>query len=84
MEDAAVAIAILGFAVGMMFRLKVLVVIVVLLLAVSILSSIARGFTFVETTLMIVTTQSIVQASYFLGLVARAVFAAALRARPIL
>jgi hypothetical protein len=84
MEDAAIALAIFGFAVGMMFRLKILILVVALLLVVSVLFSIARGFTIVETTLTILVAQSVVQGSYFLGLVARAVFTAAVRIRPIL
>lgn len=84
MEDAAIALAILGFAVGMVFRLKVLLSILALLLVVSIVLSIARGFTFLDTALTIMAVQAIVQASYFLGLVVRAVLDANRRTRPIL
>jgi hypothetical protein len=84
MEDAAIALAILGFAVGMVFRLKVLLSILALLLVVSIVLSIARGFTFLDTALTIMAVQGIVQGSYFLGLVVRAVLDATHRTRPIL
>jgi hypothetical protein len=84
MGDAAIALAILGFAVGIVFRLKVLLSILALLLIVSIVFSLARGFTFVDTALTIMAVQGIVQGSYFLGLVVRAVFTATQRTRPIL
>jgi hypothetical protein len=84
MEDAAIALAILGVAVGMVFRLKVLLSILALLLVVSIVLSIARGFTFLDTALTIIAVQGIVQASYVLGLVIRAVLDATHRTRPIL
>jgi hypothetical protein len=71
MGDAAIALAILGFAVGALFRLKILLSILGLLLLVSIVYSLSRGFTFLDAALTVVAVQGIVQASYFLGLVAR-------------
>jgi hypothetical protein len=84
MVDVAIALAILGFAVGIVFRLKILLSILAALLVISVAFSLARGFSFLETALMVMTVQSIVQGCYFLGLVARAVFAAAQRSRPVL
>jgi hypothetical protein len=84
MVDAAIALAILGFAVGVMFRLKTLLPILGLLLIVSIAFSLARDFTFLDTALTIMAAQSIVQGCFFLGLVVRAIVAAAQRTRPIL
>jgi hypothetical protein len=84
MGDAAIALAILGFAVGIMFRLKVLLSILALLLIVSVVFSLARGFAFLDTALTIMAVQAIVQGSYFLGLVVRAAFTANHRTRPIL
>jgi hypothetical protein len=84
MEDAAIAIAILGFAVGIVFRLKVLLLVVALLLAASIVLSVTWGFGFLDTALIIMAVQSIVQGSYFLGLVVRAALAGTQRTRPIL
>jgi heme/copper-type cytochrome/quinol oxidase subunit 4 len=81
MSDAAVALAILGFSVGMLFRLRILLSILALLLVLSIVFSVARGFSFVDAALTIMFVQSIVQGSYFLGLVARSV---ARRNRPVL
>jgi hypothetical protein len=83
-EYTIISLALLGFAVGTVFRLKILLLILLLLLVVSMVFSLARGFTFLDTALTIMATQSIVQGSYFLGLVARAVFTAAHRTRAIL
>jgi hypothetical protein len=84
MTDAAIALAILGFAVGAVFRLKVLLSIVALLLVASIAFSLSRGFSFQGTALTVMVAQCILQGSYFLGLVVRAVVSAAYRARLIL
>jgi hypothetical protein len=84
MGDAAIALALLGFAVGALFRLRILLLILALLLVASIVFSVAHGFSFLDTALTIMAVQSIVQSSYFLGLVVRAVLTAAQRTRPIL
>jgi hypothetical protein len=84
MGNAAIALAILGFAVGVVFRLKILLSILGLLLVVSIVFSLARGFAFLDTALTIMAVQSIVQASYFLGLVVRAVLTGAQGTPPVL
>jgi hypothetical protein len=84
MGNAAVALSILGFAVGMVFRFWILLPILALLLLVSLVFSLVSGFTFFDTTLTIVAAQAIVQGSYFLGLLIRALFSAAYRIKPIL
>ncbi len=84
MGCSAIALAILGGAVGAVFRLKVLLSIVVLLLLASVVFSVARGFSFLDTALTIMAAQTILQTSYFLGLVARNLFSASHRMRPIL
>jgi hypothetical protein len=84
MVDAAIALAILGFAVGVVFRLKILLSILALLLVVSVAFSLARDFTFLDTALTVMAVQSIVQGCYFLGLVLRAMLPAAQRRRPVL
>jgi hypothetical protein len=81
---AAIALALVGFVVGVVFRFKVLLPILLLLLLVSIIFSVGRGFDFGDTLLTVFVAQSIVQGSYFLGLVARAVFSATDRMRQIL
>jgi hypothetical protein len=84
MGYAAFSLAILGFAVGAVFRFKVLLAILALLLLVSVVFSLACGFNFLDTALTIMAVQTILQGSYFLGLVARAFFAADHRVRHIL
>jgi hypothetical protein len=81
MEYAAIALGILGVAVGLVFRLKMLLPIVALLLMLSIAFSLARRFSFLDTALTVIVAQAILQGSYFLGLVIRAVFTAAHRMR---
>jgi hypothetical protein len=83
MENAAIALTILGFAVGVVFRLKTLLPILALLLIASTIFSVTHQFTFLDTALTIMAAQSLVQAGYFLGLVVRAVFTAGQRTRPI-
>ena len=81
MTDAAIALAILGLAVGAFFRLKVLLSVVALVLVASVVVSLSRGFTFQGAALTIMTAQFIVQGSYFLGLLIRSISAAIHRAR---
>lgn len=84
MQHAAIALAIMGFVVGVMFRFRVLLPILLALLLFSIVFALGRGFTFVGAIWAIMLAQAIVQASYFLGLVVRAYFAAAHRPRRVL
>jgi hypothetical protein len=84
MGDFAIALAILGVAVGVVFRLKILLAILGLLLVASIVFSLTRGFSFLETALTVMAVQCIVQASYFVGLLVRAVVFRAQRTPPLL
>ena len=84
MVYAAIALAFVGAAVGLVFRLKILLPVLGLLLIVSIAFSLERGFSFLDTALTIMVVQTILQGSYFLGLVIRAVFTSAYRMRPVL
>jgi hypothetical protein len=84
MVYAAIALALVGVAVGLMFRLKILLPVLGLLLVVSVVFSLERGFSFLDTALTIMAVQTIVQGSYFLGLVIRAVFTSTYRMRPVL
>jgi hypothetical protein len=72
MGFAAVALAIVGFAVGTMFRIRVLLPILLLLLIASIVVSVVRGFSILEAALVVFLVQIIVQVSYFLGVIAHA------------
>jgi len=84
MGSAAIALVMLGFAVGTVFRLKVLLLVLALMLVVSVFFSLSHGFNFLETALTIIAVQCIVQGSYFLGLLVRAAVIAANRMRPVL
>ena len=84
MVYAAIALALVGAAVGLMFRLKVLLPVLGLLLVVSVVFSLERGFSFLDTALTIMVVQTILQGGYFLGLVIRAVLTSAYRMRPVL
>ena len=75
MEYTALALALAGFAVGMVFRLRILLLVIGLLLLVSILFSVGSHFSFLDTLLTVMTVQTIIQGSFFLGLIARTVFA---------
>ena len=70
----AVVLALIGFATGLWFRLRVLLVMVAGLLLLSIIYSVRSGFGFVDTALTIMGAQTFLQAGYFLGLMARAFF----------
>jgi hypothetical protein len=84
MGCAAIALTMLGFAIGLLFRLKILLPFIAFLLVVSVIFAVTREFTFLETALTIMAAQTILQASYFMGLLTRAFFTAAHRPRPIL
>ncbi len=82
MGTAAIAVAILGLIVGAMFRLKVLLAFVCLVLIFSVLYSVFNRFTFLETSMTVLIGQIILQSSYFLGLVFVATLAGNDRVRP--
>lgn len=85
MANAALALAMLGLAIGVVSRLRVLLPILAMLVAGSILYSVARDYTFVGTLITVMATQAIVQSCYFTGLIVRALFMSDSRARrPVL
>lgn len=77
MEYSAIGLAVLGAAVGIVFRLKVLLPIIGLLLSASIIFSISRGLSFLDAALMVIVAQAILQSSYFVGLLVRLIIATA-------
>jgi hypothetical protein len=77
----AAALAILGLAIGIAFRLRVLLPILGLLLVISSVFAVAGGLDFVNTALVVITAQAIVQTSYFLGILARALLVGIQRMR---
>jgi hypothetical protein len=72
-KNAVVAIALLGFAAGLLFRLNFLIVILVFLILLSIGHNIAHHFDLLTSILAIIGVQDIAQGSYFLGLVGRSI-----------
>jgi len=84
MTYAAIALAIMGFVVGVMFRFRVLLPILLALLFVSIVFALGHDLGFLGIVWTVMVAQAIVQASYFLGLVARTLFTATDRMRRVL
>jgi hypothetical protein len=84
MTYAAIALAIMGFVVGVTFRFRVLLPILLALFLVSIIFSLSRELGLLGTLWTIMEAQAIVQASYFVGLVARTLFTATDRMRRVL
>jgi len=84
MEYAATALAILGVAAGVAFRVKVLLPIIGVVLLASIIFSLATGFGFMDTAITVLMAQATLQGSYFLGLLIRAIFTAVQRMRSAL
>jgi len=84
MTYAAIALAIMGFVVGVTFRFRVLLPILLALFLVSIIFSLSRELGVLGTLWTIMEAQAIVQASYFVGLVARTLFTATDRMRRVL
>ncbi len=74
MGYAAVALVIVGFAIGLLSRLKILLLVIGPLFLVSLVFSLGSGFSLLNTALTVVVTQTILQSSYFLGLVVHAAF----------
>ena len=84
MTYAAIALAIMGFVVGVMFRFRILLPILLGLLLVSIAFSLSRDLGFLGLVWTVMVAQAIVQASYFLGLLARSLVAASDHMRRVL
>ena len=71
MEFEAIAIALLGFSLGLFFRVNVLLPILLFLLILSIGYSVGHHVGFLKGALTILGVQAIAQGSYFVGLVVR-------------
>jgi hypothetical protein len=68
---AAIALAISGAAIGVTFRLRFLLGVVILIFASSLTLAASQGLNFKQTLLLVVIAQGILQVSYFVGLVVR-------------
>ncbi len=84
MGYAAIALAVVGFGLGVTFRFKVLLPFLVLLLIISIVFTAMYGFNFPRAALAVIEVQSVVQVGYFFGVVLRAIVAGMRRMRPVL
>jgi hypothetical protein len=84
MGYATVVLAVVGFGLGVTFRFKVLLPVLLLLLIISIVYAAAQGFNFPRAALAVIEVQSIVQLGYFFGVVLRAILAGMGRTRPVL
>lgn len=76
-EYFAVGLAVLGAAVGIIFRWKVLLPIIGVLLCASIIFSISRGLSFLDAALVVIDAQAVLQGGYFVGLLVRPIIAGA-------
>jgi hypothetical protein len=74
MEYTAIAVATLGCAVGATFRLRFLLGIVMLVLAISLAFSLSQGSGLWGKVLIILVPQAALQGGYFAGLVSRGIF----------
>ena len=77
-------VAVLGFGVGIAFRLKALLPLLALLLVVSIISAFIGGGSFIQAALAVIEVQCIAQIAYFSGLLFRSLIDMTRRTRPIL
>jgi hypothetical protein len=71
MGYAAITLTIMGFLVGLRFRLKLLVFVLLLLLIGSGIFAVLQGWNVSHTFLAIVTTQTTLQVGYFFGVLVR-------------
>jgi len=72
MEFGAVALALLGFAIGLTFGVRVLIPTVAVIAVLTVRWAIGGGCAVGGTVFALLVAQTILQASYFLGLVTRA------------
>jgi hypothetical protein len=82
MEYFAVGLAVVGAAVGIAFRWKVLLPIIGLLPFASIIFSISHGFGFRDAAIVVIATQVILQGGYLVGLIIRPIATACMRRVP--
>lgn len=84
MGFTVIALAIFGFAVGVVFRLKVLLPILAVTLVASVVFALVHRYGAMDTILTVITVQMVIQGGYFFGTIARSFFSGSQRMRPIL
>jgi hypothetical protein len=82
MEYLAVGLAVIGAAVGIAFRWKVLLPIIGLLPFASIIFSVSHGLSFRDAAIVVIATQVILQGGYFAGLLIRPIATVCMRRAP--
>lgn len=73
-EELATFLALTGFLIGVVFRLKVLLPVLMIVFVGSMVSAIVQGASFWKATELVLLAQFIVQGAYFVGAVARWLF----------
>ena len=73
MAYSAIVLAALGFGIGLVFRWKVLLPVIVLLPLAAIFFFASRGYSYKEGAIVIIAAEGILQAGYFAGLMIRSI-----------
>jgi hypothetical protein len=76
---SVVGLAVIGAAAGLAFRWKVLLPIIVLLPFAAIVFSISRGVSHVDSVIVVLVAEAILQGGYFAGLLIRFIATASMR-----
>ena len=79
MTYSAVGLAVIGAAVGLAFRWKVLLPVIVLLPFVAIIFSVSRGLDHRDTAIVVIVAEAVLQGGYFAGLLIRFILTASIR-----
>ena len=74
MDFAAITVAILGVCVGASFRLRFLLGLILLTLAITLVFALSYSHTFLNSLLIIIVAQVLLQGGYFTGLMGRVFF----------
>ena len=79
MEYAAIAVAILGIAIGVTFRLRFLLGMILAVLAITLIFVVSHPYGVLKGLLIIAIAQTLLQGGYFAGLLGRLFFSRAQR-----
>ena len=75
----AIGLAVIGAAVGLAFRWKVLLPLIVLLPVAAIIFSVSHGLSHGHTAIVVIVAEAILQGGYFAGLLVRLVSSSSMR-----
>lgn len=75
---SAIGLAVLGAAIGLVFRWKVLLPVIVLLPFAAIILSVSRGLSYRDAAIVVIVAEAVLQGGYFAGLLMRYVFDASI------